>query len=89
MTPRLVSIREVAQHFMVSERLIRNWMKQGRIPKNTYIHINQTYRYDLDAVTKALLSEVDEDAPSVTWDEVSPEEAAPIEVPDLDTDEDY
>lgn len=44
---------------------------------------------DLDAVTKALLSEVDEDAPSVTWDEVSPEEAAPIEVPDLDTDEDY
>jgi hypothetical protein len=63
-------------------------MKQGRIPKNTYLHINQTYRYDLDAVTKALLSEVDEDVPPVTWGEVSPEDG-PIEIPELDTDEDY
>ena len=88
MTPALVSIREVAQHFMVSERLIRNWMKQGRIPKNTYIHIGQTYRYDLNAVSQALLSDLNEDAPDTTWDEVSPEDAR-VEVPDLDTDEDY
>jgi len=88
MTPALVSIREVAQHFMVSERLIRNWMKQGRIPKNTYIHIGQTYRYDLNAVSQALLSDLNEDAPDTTWDEVSPEDGR-VEVPDLDTDEDY
>ena len=66
MTSALVSIREVAQHFMVSERLIRNWMKQGRIPKNTYIHIGQTYRYDLNAVSEALLSDLNEDAPDTT-----------------------
>ena len=88
MTPALVSIREVAQHFMVSERLIRNWMKQGRIPKNTYIHIGQTYRYDLNAVSQALLSDLNEDAPDTTWDEVSSEDDR-VEVPDLDTDEDY
>jgi len=88
MTPALVSIREVAQHFMVSERLIRNWMKQGRIPKNTYIHIGQTYRYDLNAVSQALLSDLNEDASDTTWDEVSPEDDR-VEVPDLDTDEDY
>jgi|TARA_R100000951_G_C2626399_1_gene176137 transposase len=88
MTPALVSIREVAQHFMVSERLIRNWMKQGRIPKNTYIHIGQTYRYDLNAVSQALLSDLNEDAPDTTWDEVSPEDTR-VEVPDLDADEDY
>jgi len=88
MTPALVSIREVAQHFMVSERLIRNWMKQGRIPKNTYVHIGQTYRYDLNAVSQALLSDLDEDAPDKTWDEVSPEDDR-VEVPALDADEDY
>ena len=88
MTPQLVSIKEVAQNFQVSERLIRNWMKQGRIPKNTYLHINQTYRFDLTAVTKALLSERHEDMPSTTWNEVSPEDAH-IEIPDLDMDEDY
>ena len=88
MTSALVSIREVAQHFMVSERLIRNWMKQGRIPKNTYIHIGLTYRYDLNAVSEALLSDLNEDAPDTTWDEVSPEDDR-VEVPDLDADEDY
>jgi len=86
MASSLVSIKEVAGHFKVSERLIRNWMKQGRIPKNTYVHIGQTYRYDLDAVSVALLSDLSDS--ETTWDEVSPEDAR-IVVPDLDLDEDY
>ena len=86
MASSLVSMKEVAGHFKVSERLIRNWMKQGRIPKTTYVHIGQTYRYDLDAVSAALLSDLG--ASETTWDEVSPEDERVV-VPDLDLDEDY
>lgn len=50
-----VSIEDVAKHFMVSVSTARSWVRQGEIPKNTYVKIGKTYRFKLDAVVEALL----------------------------------
>lgn len=52
-----VNVKGVADHFKVSERLIRTWVSQGKIPKDTYVHIQQTYRFNLAAVEAALLAD--------------------------------
>ena len=57
MATEFVNVKGVADHFKVSERLIRTWVNQGKIPKNTYVHIQQTYRFDLAAVEAALLAD--------------------------------
>ena len=56
MVTEFVNVKGVADHFKVSERLIRNWVSQGKIPKDTYVHIQQTYRFNLLAVEAALLA---------------------------------
>jgi hypothetical protein len=65
MTTEFVNVKGVADHFKVSERLIRTWVSQGKIPKDTYVHIQQTYRFNLAAVEAALLSDQGEEEP---WD---------------------
>tara|TARA_R110000744_G_scaffold266244_1_gene380247 strand:- start:612 stop:950 length:339 start_codon:yes stop_codon:yes gene_type:complete len=57
MLSEFVNVKGVADHFKVSERLIRTWVSQGKIPKDTYVHIQQTYRFDLAAVEAALLAD--------------------------------
>ena len=57
MLSEFVNVKGVADHFKVSERLIRTWVSQGKIPKDTYVHIQQTYRFDLAAVESALLAD--------------------------------
>lgn len=57
MTTEFVNVKGVADHFKVSERLIRTWVGQGKIPKDTYVHIQQTYRFNLAAVEAALLAD--------------------------------
>ena len=57
MLKEFVNVKGVADHFKVSERLIRAWVHQGKIPKNTYVHIQQTYRFNLVAVEAALLAD--------------------------------
>ena len=54
-TNEFVSIEDVAKHFTVSVSTARAWVRQGEIPKNTYIKIGKTYRFKLDAVVEALL----------------------------------
>jgi hypothetical protein len=53
---RLVPIEDVAKHFTVSISTVRAWVRQGLIPKETYIRIGNTYRFSipkiLEAVTK-------------------------------------
>lgn len=49
-----VPIEECAKHFAVSVSTIRSWIRQGFIPKDTYLKIGLTYRFDLSAVIKAL-----------------------------------
>tara|TARA_R110002153_G_scaffold3227_9_gene15670 strand:+ start:1170 stop:1427 length:258 start_codon:yes stop_codon:yes gene_type:complete len=63
MTEPFVQIEDLAKHFAVSISTIRAWVRQGHIPKATYIKIGNTYRFNKtavsDALTKAMLN-VDE-----------------------------
>jgi len=54
MTGPFVPIEEVAKHFTVSVSTIRAWVRQGHIPKNTYIKVGNTYRFAVDDVSVAL-----------------------------------
>lgn len=56
-TNEFVSIEDVAKHFTVSVSTARAWVRQGAIPKNTYVKIGKTYRFKLDAVVAALLGD--------------------------------
>lgn len=53
-----VAIEDLANHFAVSVSTIRSWVRQGHIPKNTYIKIGNTYRFDKTRVSDALTSPV-------------------------------
>lgn len=54
MTGPFVPIEEVAKHFTVSVSTIRAWVRQGHIPKSTYIKVGNTYRFAVDDVSVAL-----------------------------------
>ena len=49
-----VLIEDVANHFIVSVSTVRTWVRNGTIPKDTYIKIGSTYRFDLPKVVAAL-----------------------------------
>ena len=50
-----VPIENVAKHFSVSISTIRAWVRQDRIPKNTYMKLGTTYRFKLSAMETALV----------------------------------
>ena len=50
-----VAIEDMANHLAVSVSTIRGWVRQGHIPNNTYLKINNVYRFDKQAVSDALL----------------------------------
>jgi excisionase family DNA binding protein len=84
MTETFVQIEDLAKHFAVSISTIRAWVRQGHIPKATYIKIGNTYRFNKTAVSAALtkaMQDVDE-AP-----EVVAEDNRQIEM-NFDTDQD-
>lgn len=64
MTGPFVPIEEVAKHFTVSVSTIRAWVRQGHIPKDTYIKVGNTYRFSIDNVATALTKRETE-APAV------------------------
>lgn len=86
MSSPFVPIADVAEHYRVSQATIRGWLKEGVIPKHTYIHIGSTYRFNLAAITESLTGAKDETVESTTWSDVSAE-TDPIS--QLETDEDY
>jgi excisionase family DNA binding protein len=45
-----VQIEELSKHFAVSISTIRAWVRQGHIPKSTYIKIGNTYRFNKTSV---------------------------------------
>jgi predicted DNA-binding transcriptional regulator AlpA len=49
-----VPIENVAEYFSVSVSTIRAWVRQDRIPKNTYIKVGNTYRYCIPEILDAL-----------------------------------
>lgn len=55
-----VPIEDVAKYFAVSISTIRAWIRQGIIPKNTYIKVGATYRFNLLDVENALTNKVQE-----------------------------
>lgn len=50
----LVTIDEIAKHLKLSVQTIRGWVRRGVIPKGTYIHVGQAYRFHLGKVLHAL-----------------------------------
>jgi len=50
----LVPIEDVAKHFTVSISTIRAWVRQGFIPRDTYMKVGNTYRFQLPLVVAAL-----------------------------------
>ena len=54
MSEPCVPIEELAKQFTVSVSTIRAWVRQGHIPKDTYLKIGNTYRFNVSAVVKAL-----------------------------------
>ena len=56
MTSPFVAIEDLAKHLAVSVSTVRGWVRQGHIPENTFLKINNVYRFDKDAVSSALLS---------------------------------
>ena len=55
----LVTIDAVAEHFAVSVSTVRKWIREDRIPKNTYLKIGTTYRFKLDRLDAAMIGDVD------------------------------
>lgn len=71
MTEPFVQIEDLAKHFAVSISTIRAWVRQGHIPKATYIKIGNTYRFNKTAVSGALtkaMQDVDEASEVVAVD---------------------
>jgi excisionase family DNA binding protein len=54
MSEPFVPIEELAKQFTVSVSTIRAWVRQGHIPKDTYLKIGNTYRFNVSAVVNAL-----------------------------------
>ena len=55
MTTPFVAIEDLAKHLAVSVSNVRGWVRQGHIPENTFLKINNVYRFDKQAVSDALL----------------------------------
>tara|TARA_X000001382_G_scaffold130935_3_gene127986 strand:+ start:6527 stop:6769 length:243 start_codon:yes stop_codon:yes gene_type:complete len=50
-----VTIDNVAKHFSVSKSTVRGWVRENRIPKDTYIRIGNTLRFKISGVSEALI----------------------------------
>jgi excisionase family DNA binding protein len=54
-----VPIEDLSKHFSVSVSTIRAWVRQGHIPKSTYIKVGNTYRFSVADVSTALANKTD------------------------------
>lgn len=50
----LIPIEDVARHFTVSVSTVRAWVRQGHIPRSTYVKIGNTYRFNLSEILASL-----------------------------------
>lgn len=76
MTDTLVPIEELAKKVTVSVSTVRAWLRKGYIPKNTYLKIGNTYRFDVPAVIAALTATTvgkEDDVEQTTSIEEAPE----------------
>jgi hypothetical protein len=52
----LVTIEGVAEHFVVSVATVRTWLRNGTVPRDTYLKVGNTYRFDLPKLADALVN---------------------------------
>lgn len=78
MSEPFVPIEELAKHFTVSVSTVRAWVRQGHIPKDTYLKIGNTYRFNVSKVVDAL-SNTPKDEPEAPKAE-APVTANPVPV---------
>lgn len=62
----LITIDALAKKLSVSISTVRSWVRQGYIPKDTYVQIAKTYRFDYDRVIEALRQRNKDDSPTPT-----------------------
>jgi excisionase family DNA binding protein len=79
MSEPFVPIEELAKHFTVSVSTVRAWVRQGYIPKDTYLKIGNTYRFNVSKVVEAL-SSTPKDEPEMPKTEESVRPTAPVPV---------
>jgi excisionase family DNA binding protein len=60
----LITIDALAKKLSVSISTVRSWVRQGYIPKDTYVQIAKTYRFDYDRVIEALRQRNKDDSPT-------------------------
>jgi len=85
MAEPFVPIETLAKHFAVSISTIRAWVRQGHIPKTTYIKVGNTYRFNKTSATEALTKSA-QDVDESARDFIGPLEEQPQF--DFDADED-
>lgn len=86
-----VPIDKVAEHFSVSISTVRTWVRQNRIPRDTYVKLGNTYRFQLSAVADALTainSGEQEEAPLDEYTVEAKEIVNALDLDDFDTDDD-
>jgi len=71
-----VGLRNVADHFKVSESTIRAWIRNGSIPEDTYIKVGKTFRFELNLISDALLGGQPKPRRSLTQEEENEQFAA-------------
>lgn len=76
MSEPFVPIEELAKRFTVSVSTVRAWVRQGYIPKDTYLKVGNTYRFNVSKVVQAL-SSVPKDEPVVPKTEAT---QAPVQL---------
>ena len=91
MNEPFVPIEDLANHFSVSVSTIRSWVRQGHIPKDTYIKVGNTYRFSVTRVASALLEGADDfDVTVIDTAPTDEDLAAAIEEPQqLSLDDDF
>jgi excisionase family DNA binding protein len=57
-----VPVEELAKQLTVSISCIRGWIRQGKVPKHTYIKVGNTYRFNIPMVIAALTKIPDPEA---------------------------
>ena len=57
MSNAYVPIDDLADHLSVKVSTIRTWVQKQYIPKDTYIKVGYTYRFDIPAVVAGLQKE--------------------------------
>jgi len=91
MSESFVPIENLAKHLSISVPTIRAWIRNGHIPRNTYIKVGNTYRFAIGAVVAALASDSEEvEETTMDTEEVAPNiNGYDATETILDLDEDY